>query len=163
MKHIVLIGMMGCGKSTCGALLSQQLGIGLMDTDTYIETREGRSITEIFAQEGEPYFRMLEKAVGQEVGQMSPMVIACGGGFPLQTEAITPLKGVSHVVFLYRDPVEIYQNVAMSGRPLGQETQEAFLSRYQQREPIYRKWADQVVNVGVNPQETVDRILEVLP
>ncbi len=63
MKNIILIGMMGCGKTTVGRLLAQALGRELVDTDEAIERREGRSISDIFAQEGEPYFRDLEAAL----------------------------------------------------------------------------------------------------
>ena len=69
MKNIILIGMMGCGKTTVGRLLAQALGRELVDTDEAIERREGRSISDIFAQEGEPYFRDLEAALCQELAQ----------------------------------------------------------------------------------------------
>ena len=62
MKNIVLIGMMGCGKSTCGRLLAERLDRELVDTDAFIEARQGRSIPDIFAQEGEAHFRALERA-----------------------------------------------------------------------------------------------------
>ena len=61
-----------------------------------------------------------------------------------------------------RDPGEIYDNVSMGGRPLGQQGREAFLERYAAREPIYLEWADHLVDVQPTPVETVQRILEVL-
>ena len=76
MKNIILIGMMGCGKTTVGRLLAQALGRELVDTDEAIERREGRSISDIFAQEGEPYFRDLEAARRRQPG---PSFKFCSG------------------------------------------------------------------------------------
>ena len=63
MKNLVLIGMMGCGKSTVGALLARRLGRTLADTDALIETQEGCTIPELFARKGEEYFRACERRV----------------------------------------------------------------------------------------------------
>ena len=84
MKNIVLIGMMGCGKSTVGQLLSQRLGCTLVDTDKLIEAREGMSVQDIFETMGEPYFRALEVGVAQALSLRSDLVIACGGGLPME-------------------------------------------------------------------------------
>ena len=73
-KNIVLIGMMGCGKSTIGALLAQRLGRELVDTDALIEKREGRSIPDIFAREGEEHFRALEQAAAEELAARGGLV-----------------------------------------------------------------------------------------
>ena len=67
MNNIVLIGMMGCGKTTCANLLHQRLGRPVADTDALIVERQGRSISDIFAAEGEGYFRDLETAVAREM------------------------------------------------------------------------------------------------
>ena len=67
MKNIVLIGMMGCGKSTCGQLLAQKLGRELVDTDELIIQREGMTISDIFARKGEAYFRDLETEIAREL------------------------------------------------------------------------------------------------
>ena len=84
MKNVILIGMMGCGKTTCGRLLSKTLGIPLVDTDELIQQREGCTISEIFDRKGEAYFRALETAVAQELGAGSGRIIATGGGMPLR-------------------------------------------------------------------------------
>ena len=83
-KNIVLIGMMGCGKSTVGRLLARRLGRELVDTDALIERRQGRSIPAIFASEGEEGFRALELEVCRELSGRQGLVIACGGGLPTQ-------------------------------------------------------------------------------
>lgn len=160
MKNIVLIGMMGCGKTTCGGLLAQRLGRTLVDTDALIVDREGRSIPEIFAHQGEGYFRALEVAVAQELADRQDLVIACGGGLPLHPEAMEPLKAGGRVVFLCRDPGETYDTVPMAGRPLGQGGRGAFVARFRDREPVYRGWADLTITEFSSPEATVNAILE---
>ena len=86
MKNIVLIGMMGCGKTTCANLLHERLGRPVVDTDALIVEREGRSVSDIFAAEGESYFRDLETAVAKELSRPEGLIIATGGGLPLREE-----------------------------------------------------------------------------
>ena len=160
--NVVLIGMMGCGKSTVGKLLAQALGFAFVDTDQYIEAALGRSIPDIFAKEGEAFFRDRELDAAEALARGKGQVIACGGGLPTRADAIASLKDSGTVIFLRRDPGEIYDNVSMGGRPLGQQGRAAFLERYAGREPIYQAWADHVVEVQATPAETVQRILEVL-
>ena len=160
--NVVLIGMMGCGKTTVGGLLAKELGFTFVDTDQYIEAALGRSIPDIFAKEGEAFFRYRELDVAEELARGKGQVIACGGGLPTRADSIASLKDNGTVIFLRRDPGEIYDNVSMGGRPLGQQGREAFLERYAGREPIYEAWADHVVEVQATPAETVQRILEVL-
>ena len=160
--NVVLIGMMGCGKSTVGKLLAETLGFTFVDTDQYIEEALGRSIPDIFAKEGEAFFRDQELGAAEELALGKGQVIACGGGLPTRADSIASLKYSGTVLFLRRDPGEIYDNVSMGGRPLGQQGRAAFLERYAGREPIYQAWADHVVEVQATPAETVQRILEVL-
>lgn len=160
--NVVLIGMMGCGKTTAGELLARALGFTFVDTDQYIEQAMGRSIPDIFAKEGEAVFRDWELGASEELALGKGQVIACGGGLPTRADSIASLKYSGTVVFLHREPGEIYDSVSMAGRPLGQQGRAAFLERYAQREPIYLEWADYVVEVQPDPAQTVQRILEVL-
>ena len=162
MKNIVLIGMMGCGKSTIGALLAQKLGLTLVDTDALIEEREGRSISEIFATDGEGYFRDQELGVSEELARKQDLVIACGGGLPMKPDCIGSLKYSGTVIWLRRDPGETYDTMDASGRPLAQQGREAFLERFAQREPVYRQWADAVIEDFSSPENTLKAVLEVL-
>lgn len=162
MKNIILIGMMGCGKSTTGRILAKRLGRKLVDTDQLIETREGRSVPEIFAAEGEAYFRARELDAARELAARQKLVVACGGGLPMNPACIGALKQSGTVIFLHRDPGEIYDTVSMAGRPLGQEGREAFLERFARREPVYRRWADYVIEGTTSPAEAAEAILEVL-
>ena len=162
MKNIVLIGMMGCGKSTIGALLSEKLGRKLVDTDALIVEREGRSISEMFAAEGEGYFRDLELSVSRELGEKEGLIIACGGGLPMRPDCITALKQSGVVFWLRRDPGETYDTMDTAGRPLAQQGREDFLARFAQREPVYRNWADHVIDDFSSPECTMNQVLEAL-
>ena len=158
MKNIVLIGMMGCGKSTVGRLLARRLGRELVDTDAHIEEREGRSIPDIFAQEGEAHFRALELALCRELSGREGLVIACGGGLPTQDGAIAALKENGLVFWLDRDPGETYYGLDLSGRPLAQAGRDDFLARYAARSPIYHRWADFFIIRPESPQAAEARI-----
>lgn len=161
-ENIVLIGMMGAGKTTVGALLAQKLGRELVDTDALIEEREGRSISDIFAAQGADYFRDQELGVSEELALRRNLVIACGGGLPLKPDCIGSLKHSGIVFWLRRDPGETYDGLDISGRPLAQEGREAFIARFRQREPIYREWADHVIENVSSPDAAVNAILEAL-
>lgn len=163
MKNIILIGMMGCGKSTLSVLLSEALGRPLVDTDTQIAEQEGRSIAEIFSAEGEAYFRALERELSAELGQREGLIISCGGGLPMNGECMAALKSSGTVIWLRRDPDETYDTMDHSGRPLAQQGRQDFLNRFSQREPVYRKWADIVIEDFSSPDHTLTLILEALP
>ena len=152
MKNLILTGMMGCGKTTVGKLLSRRLGLELADTDALIEQREGRAIPDIFAQDGEAHFRALELALCRELSKRNGLIIACGGGLPMQDGAIAPLKKTGLVFWLDRDPGETYDGLDTSGRPLAQNGRADFIRRYQDRAPVYRRWADYIIKAA-SPQE----------
>ena len=162
MKHIVLIGMMGCGKTTIGALLSKKLSRPLLDTDRQIEKEQGCTVAQIFSQEGEDRFRALELELCQRLGQRKGLIVACGGGLPMQPGCMQALKQNGTVVWLRRDPGETYDGLDTSGRPLAQQGREDFLARFAQREPVYRRWADAVITDFSSPKRTVEKVLEVL-
>ena len=157
-KNIILIGMMGCGKTTVGRLLAQPLGLELVDTDAIIEQRAGRSIPDLFSRDGEAHFRALELALCRELSGQSGLVIACGGGLPLQDEAMAALKENGLVFWLDRDPGQTYDGLDVSGRPLAQGGREDFLARYALRSPIYRRWADYIILCGDGPQGAAERV-----
>ena len=161
-SNIVLIGMMGCGKTTLGTMLAQKLGRRLVDTDELIVAREGRSINEIFAVDGEGYFRDLELGVSEELARERDLVISCGGGLPLRPDCIGSLKYSGTVIWLRRDPGETYDTMDKSGRPLAQRGRQDFLDRFAQREPIYRSYADIVIDDFTSPEVTLNKILEAL-
>ena len=161
-RNLVLIGMMGCGKTTVGGLLARRLGRELVDTDAYIEAQAGRSIPELFAAEGEAGFRARERSAAEELSRRRGLVIACGGGLPTQPEAMAALKESGLVFWLRRDPGATYDSGVLGDRPLAQDGRAAFLERFAQREPVYRRWADHIITDFSSPEATADAILEVL-
>ncbi len=162
MRNIVLIGMMGCGKTTCANLLSKKLNRPVVDTDALIVEREGRPISDIFAAEGEHYFRDLETAVAQEIGCKTGLIVATGGGLPLRSENVLALRKNGVVFWLKRDPASTFASESMEGRPLAQDGQEAFIKRFEQRAPIYQAAADFVIENFTDPKTTVGEILDCL-
>lgn len=120
MNNLILIGMMGCGKSTVGRLAAEKLGLAFVDTDERIERASGRTIPEIFASEGEEGFRARELDVSRALAREGGLVIACGGGLPTRAEAIAALKTSGVVFWLNREPALIDDTVSMAHRPLGQ-------------------------------------------
>lgn len=157
-ENIVLIGMMGCGKTTVGGLLARRLGRELADTDLLIEARTGRSIPDLFAREGEEWFRALELELCRELAGREGLIVACGGGLPLRDGAISTLKENGLVFWLDRDPGESYYGLDVSGRPLAQGGREDFLARYSVRSPIYHRWADFIIVKPETPQYAENRI-----
>ena len=159
MKNIVLCGMMGCGKTTCAHLLGTQLGRPVVDTDDMVVEMAGMSISDLFAQKGEAAMRDLETEAARQLSTRQDLIIATGGGLPLRSENRQLLRSTGIVVFLRRDPGEIYDTGDMSGRPLGQQGREAFLNRFAQREPIYQAFSHIVINDFSSPEATVAEIL----
>ncbi len=160
MKNIVLIGMMGCGKTTVGELLAQRLGKTLVDTDRLIEARMGMTIPEIFQTQGEDYFRSVELGVAQALSIRDDLIIACGGGLPTRDAAMTALKESGMVLWLDRDAGEIFDSEDLSDRPLAQEGREAFIRRAEERRPVYEKWADATIHDFTSPVSTAARAKE---
>ncbi|MCI8526209.1 MAG: shikimate kinase [Oscillospiraceae bacterium] len=159
MRSIILTGMMGCGKSTCGRCLSERLGRELVDTDAVIVRQAGKSISDIFAQEGEAAFRDLETAVCRELAGRDELVVAAGGGLVLRRENVELLKRRGVVVFLNRPAAEIFDSTSMAGRPLAQNGRAAFLETFAAREPVYRAAADVIVEEFATVSDTVRTLL----
>ena len=118
-KNIFLIGFMGCGKSTMARLLAEELQMQLVEMDETIEVEEKRSITEIFASDGEAYFRDLETQLITKIADRGNMVVSCGGGAVLREENVVQMKRNGYVVYLCATPETIYERVHTStNRPL---------------------------------------------
>ena len=145
---IVIIGLMGAGKTTIGRRLSQRLGWPVIDTDHEIERRCGASIPVIFELEGEMGFRRRETKVIEEVMALEGQVVTTGGGAPM-AEVNRPLLKRGFVVYLDADPRQLWQRLKSDqSRPLLAQSPDpkATLERlYRERDPVYRSLADLVV------------------
>ena len=161
MKNIILIGMMGSGKSTVGRLVADRLKLTLVDTDRMIENQSGAAVRDIFASQGEGYFRAQEAGVAAALSLRSDLVVACGGGLPLQAQAMGALRDSGTVFWLDRDPGDIFDHVNMDYRPLGQGTRAEFVQKAEERRDVYRACADYVITDFTSPISTAARIVEV--
>jgi shikimate kinase len=139
-KSIVLIGMMGAGKSSVGRSLQRQSGLARLDTDEMLAAEFGMSIAQIFEKHGEEKFRDAETAVLRKLAPDRPAIIVTGGGIVLRAENVDLLKGVGTVVWLAADEPILYERAARRDhRPLLQkENPRAIFSKlFKEREPLY--------------------------
>jgi len=147
-QNIALIGFMGTGKSSVGQLVAAQLHFTFLDTDHVIEARAGKSISDIFAQQGEPAFRELEKKIVGELVTRKRTVISTGGGLPANPDNLASLKSHSLVVCLWASPEKIWERVrSQTHRPLLNEADPLakIRSLLEERGPYYRQ-ADVLLN-----------------
>ena len=161
MKNLVLIGMMGCGKSTCARLVGELTGAEAVDTDHVIQQRTGMTVSRIFSEQGEDAFRKLETELCRELKERRDLVIACGGGLPMREESIDLLRETGLVVYLSRPVEEIYRPEKLRNRPLARGGREDFFRKFEQRDPIYRAKADFVVESEPVKADTAAKVLKV--
>jgi shikimate dehydrogenase len=149
MENIVLIGMPGCGKSTVGKLLAEQLGKTFVDADEELVKTYGQDIPAIFAAEGEAGFREKESAILTELGMRSGLIIATGGGCITRSENYAPLHQNGTIFWLQRD----LENLPRDGRPLSQITKMEDMYRF--RKLLYEAFADHIIGNHTTVEDTV--------
>jgi len=166
-RHLVLVGLMGAGKTTVGAACATRLARPFVDTDDIVEANTGMSVSDVFAHEGEAGFRALERrAVADACATPTPAVIACGGGAVLDGDNRRRLHRDGFVVWLQAAPSTLMARVKDgSKRPLLQGRGTATLERLAVvRAAAYEAAADAVVDTdGRTVPEVVDAVLEVCP
>lgn len=140
--NLYLVGFMGTGKSTVGRAAAARLGFQLIDSDHEIERAQGRTITEIFAQDGEPAFREMEKAFieGGHPGERT--VVSCGGGLVVQPGMLETLRSRGIVICLHASLETVLARTSRSrNRPLleVENPEERIRTLYAAREPVYRR------------------------
>ena len=153
-QNIVLIGMPGVGKTTCGMMLSSELGKEFYDIDKMIVDMTGKEIPEIFEEGGEDGFREIESQVVSDLSSVTGAVIACGGGVVTREENYYKLAENGKLVFLNRDITVL----PTDGRPISQSVPLARL--YKARLPLYRGWCDMELAIdNLTPEETSETIM----
>lgn len=162
--RVLLIGMMGAGKSTVGSGLAARLGWPYLDSDAEIVARRGMTVPEIWKAEGEPAFRAEESAVLRDAASSSqPVVVAVAGGALLDEGNRSLVRAAGLVVWLRAEVTTLAGRVGSGeGRPLLEGDAAASLARlYEQRRPIYESVAEMIVDVeGRPPDELVELIVE---
>lgn len=165
MRNIVLIGFMGCGKTTLGKYISANKGYDFCDTDDLIEKNEGRTINEIFATEGEDYFRQLETdTIKNMIGKVSDSVISVGGGLPVKEENRALLRELGFCVYLRTSREELIKRLKNNtSRPLlaGGEIEKKIDDLMAKRKDIYESTAELVLDTdGLSKWHIVNTIME---
>ena len=158
-KNIVLIGMPGCGKSSVGRELASMLHMVLMDTDHMVEQADGRTIPDIFAQDGEAAFRDKETAAAKQAAQMRGVIIATGGGMVLREENMAALSQTGVIVFRDRELGDILGE-DLTDRPLLSGDKQRLYDLYNQRIHLYRKYADYTISNTKTAGEAARQIAE---
>lgn len=165
-KNIILIGFMGCGKSTIGRHLERMLGYPLVDTDTLIEEKTEMRIPQLFSKRGECYFRELEGAILHQLSSPNAprRIISTGGGIVVRKRNRSLLKELGYVVWLHA-PVETIlertsrnRNRPLLNTPNPREKVDALLS---ERQPLYQSCSHlRIETTGLDAKEVACGILE---
>jgi shikimate kinase len=164
MNNIYLVGFMGTGKTAVGKELAKKKKLQFVDLDELIELREKRTIFDIFAKNGEPYFRKVEKRVLKEVSREKKFVVACGGGIVLDKDNIKIMKETGIIICLTASPrVILKRTSAYHHRPLlnvsNPHKQIELLLKL--RAPYYAQ-ADKTIDTSkISIKEVVEKIVKV--
>ena len=156
-QHVLLIGLPGAGKTTVGRLVADQLHAGFVDIDTILIRKEGKPIAMIFAEKGEPAFRVMERTAVEAALANQPAVIVPGGGWAAQPGVLEAAKAVAYVVYLVARPETATARAIPSGtRPvlMGGDSDAQMRELLKAREPFYQK-ADATVETE---RKTADQV-----
>ena len=160
--RVILIGPMGSGKTTIGSLLAQRLGLSFRDTDHLIEEQEGKTVSQIFLDQGEDAFRAIEKRVLREELLTDGTVLSLGGGAPISIDAQSALRAISsHIIFLDISLSTVAPRIGFNrdrplllNNPRGQ-----WQTLMEARRPIYEAIADTMINVDDKSEEEIVTIV----
>ena len=159
--NIVLVGFMGTGKTVTARQLAERTGMEWVDMDALIEARQGKTIPEIFAEQGEVGFRVIERELVQELSARSHLIISTGGGVVLNPDNMADFEKTGLVVCLTASPETIFQRLENdTSRPLlsgDKKTQIADL--LEKRKPLYAAIPHQINGDRLNPAQRADAIL----
>lgn len=166
MPNWYLVGMMGSGKTATGRRLAFLLGCSFSDLDQLIEEKTGRTVVEIFAREGEAFFRDVEAEVLREVSGTGPRVIAAGGGTVLRADNVARMRQSGKIIFLEAALETLWERVKdKKDRPLlkGADPKKALEGIFLARKNFYEGASDLKVQTdGQSPEDVAKKIFELL-
>ena len=164
-KSIVLIGLMGSGKSAIGKMLSERIGVPLSDTDKIIEKEVGRTIYQIFKDPCEKYFRQVEEKVVERVLNETAHIISTGGGSILSSKTRNAIKSKSFSIWVQCNVNTISKRIHdQEKRPLLRDKNivDTLIRKNKERIKFYRQADTYIVNENSNLEMTVEAIVEEL-
>jgi shikimate kinase len=161
-KNIILVGFMGTGKTVTGRALAARTGLELVDMDALIEAQQGKPIPEIFAQDGEPAFRQMERVLTQDLAARSGLIISTGGGIVLNPDNVADFSATGLVVCLTASPETIFQRLENdTTRPLlSGDKKSQIAALLEKRQPLYAAIAHQIDGDRLDPNERAEAILK---
>ena len=162
MPNVVLFGFMGTGKTAVGKEVARRLQMQFVDMDDVIEEKEGCSISDIFAEKGESYFRRLEADVAEKLSREEGQVIATGGGVVLNRESVDALQSSGVGICLMASPEVIFQRIkGEAHRPLllGRDPLEKISILLERREPFYRRIANRIDTSRLSLEQVVEEVV----
>ena len=162
-SNIILIGMPGCGKTTLGTELSEKIGYGYIDSDSVIVAREGKRLSEIIAEKGRETFLDIEAKINSELCA-NRCVIATGGSVIYRDYAMEKLKEKGTIVYI-KLPYEVIARRLGDLKKRGVALKDGFtlLDLYNERAPLYEKYADIIVELnGESVSKSVEKLVGIL-
>ena len=163
MNNIILIGMSGSGKTTIGKALSYKLKKAFLDIDSFIESKEGMTVSEIFEKAGEIHFRKLEKEACEYISKnYENTIISTGGGVVLNYENMQYLKQAGRVIYINRTVESILRTLNSEKRPLLKNDPDRLYEMYKERHTLYLKYADICVLNNGEFSECVENIFNII-
>ena len=160
--NVVLIGFMASGKTSVGRRIAKRLGFRFLDMDHFIEQEQGRTISEIFATEGEPHFRALETGLLRRLTQHDNTVISCGGGVVTTPGNLELLKQIGVAVFLNAAPEDIIrrlENDTRRPKVQGGGLRERVTTLLAQRMPLYQQADVTIQTLGKTPNQVAGEVI----
>lgn len=162
MNNIVLIGMPGAGKSTLGVILAKVFGYQFLDSDLLIQKQEGKLLREIMAECGTEGFLKIEEAVNASL-ETDNTVIATGGSVVYEEKAMRHFQKMGTIVYLKLDYPILQKRLGdMKARGVVLKDGQTLLSLYEERTPLYEKYADIILEEENTLEDTVEKLVETL-
>lgn len=165
MNNIILCGFMGCGKSSVGRKLASKTEREFVDMDRYIEEKAGKTVSEIFAEQGEEAFREMEREACRELSEREDLIIAAGGGTLTFKENVETLRKGGRIVFIDVSYENLCKRLSRdTRRPLLQveNRNERIKELLEQRLPLYKSAAGVFVNGNFSSARVADNIIGIL-